>query len=71
MRDQMLGRNARPGVGDLDDARRRVDAGDDRQPAAFRHRVARVQKQIQEHLLQLVLDALRRPAPAPSSSRRT
>ena len=30
---------------------------DDRQPAAARHRVARVEEQVQEHLLQLVLDA--------------
>ena len=33
-------------------------ARDDRQPAALRHRVARVEEQVQEHLLQLVLDAL-------------
>ena len=34
-----------------------LDARRDRQPAAARHRVARVEEQVQEHLLQLVLDA--------------
>ena len=34
-----------------------LDAGLHRQPAALRHRIPRIQKQIQKHLLQLVLDA--------------
>ena len=69
---EMLRRNAGAGVGDLDDAAIRPSTRvDDRQPAAARHRVARVQEQVQEHLLQLVLDA-ERPAPAiGDSSRRT
>ena len=46
-----------PGVGDLRDRPIAVDAGRDRQPAAARHGVARVQEQVEEHLLELVLDA--------------
>ena len=34
-----------------------VDRGRHRQPAAARHRVARVEEQVQEHLLKLMLDA--------------
>ena len=72
MRDELLRRNARAGVGDLDDApcRRRARV-DDRQPAALRHRVARVEEQVQEHLLQLVLDALHDRRAVGDSSLRT
>ena len=54
---QVLARNARPGVADFGHDSPVFDARADRQPAALRHRVARVQEQVQEHLLQLVLDA--------------
>ena len=59
MRESCSGGDARPGVADLDDrACRRRCASTIGQPAALRHRVARVEEQIQEHLLQLVFDAL-------------
>ena len=54
---QVLGGNARSRVGHLGDGAIAVDACRDRQPATPRHRVARVEEQVQEHLLQLMLDA--------------
>ena len=69
---QLLGRNARARCRR---SRRRPSApsarGHDRQPAALGHRVARVQEQVQEHLLQLVLDALHDRPATPHSSLRT
>ena len=51
--------------------RSRLDRRAHGQPAALRHRVLGVEEQVEEHLLQLVLDA-RAPSPARSlSSRRT
>ena len=60
---QLLRRNAGAGVGDLGDHAIAVDARRDRQPAAARHRVAGVEEQVQEHLLQLMLDAEHRHRP--------
>ena len=54
----MLGGNPRSGVTDLDGDPVLFEPGDDGQPAALRHRVPRVEEQIQEDLLQLVLHAL-------------
>ena len=69
---ELFGRNPGAGVGDFD---RRADRAlrlrDDREPAALRHRVARVQEQVQEHLLELVLDALHDDRRARESSFRT
>src|SRR6185503_8847536 len=54
---EMFGRNADAGVRNLDDHFLAADAADHREPSAFLHRVARVEEQVQEHLLELVLHA--------------
>ena len=66
---QMLRRNARPGIGDLRERAIAVDPGRHRQPAAARHRITRVEKQVQEDLLQLMLDAQDRDRRGDSSRR--
>src|SRR5471030_235526 len=53
----LLGGDARPGVRDFRDDAIAFDARGDRQPAAARHRVARVEEEIEEDLLELMLDA--------------
>src|SRR4029079_10740377 len=53
---EMLGRNARTRVRDFSDDPVVLGPGRHEQPSAARHRIAGVQKQIQEHLLKLVLD---------------
>ena len=57
MRARCSAGNAGTGVRDFSDDPIVFDAGRHEQPAAARHRVAGVQKQVQEHLLKLVLDA--------------
>jgi hypothetical protein len=52
---EMLGRYADARVGHLDDRIGAVGAGRHREPAPVRHRIAGVEKQIEEDLLQLVL----------------
>src|SRR3954453_23434730 len=54
---QLLGRDPGPGIGDLGERLAVDDARRHREPAAARHRIAGVQEQVEEHLLQLVLDA--------------
>src|SRR6185437_13542066 len=54
---QLLWRDPRSGVGNLGDRLAVDNARRHRQPAALRHRVARVEEQVEKHLLQLVLDA--------------
>ena len=54
---EVIRRDARSGIGHLDH-RLAARARHDRQPAAFRHGVTRIEEQVQEDLLQLVLDAL-------------
>src|SRR6185436_6035336 len=54
---EVLSRNAVAGVGDLGDGFAAFDARRNRQPAAARHRIARVEEQVQEHLLELELVA--------------
>jgi hypothetical protein len=53
----MLGGNAHAGIGQLDDGFVAVGRRHHRHPTALRHRITRVQQQIQKHLLKLVLDA--------------
>ena len=55
---ELFGGNARSRVADFDAGSLLAATGDDTQPAPLRHRVARVEEQVQEHLLELVFDAL-------------
>src|SRR5262245_52669471 len=54
---EMLRRNPDASITHFDDRVRAACRCRDRKPATFRHRVTRVQEQVEEHLLQLVLDA--------------
>src|SRR6185436_19036285 len=54
---QLLGRDAVAGVGDFGHGFAAFEARRNRQPAAARHRIARVEEEVQEDLLQLELVA--------------
>ena len=65
----MLRRDPRTGIRHLRDGLAILDPGGRSQPAAARHRVARVEEQVQKHLLKLVFDAVDRGRAAHSSRR--